>query len=91
MNRSELIEELKDKASINRKHSETIVDAFFDAISDALSNDGRIEIRGFGSFSVKEYRPYIGRNPKSGEKIEVAPKKLPFFRVGKELKALVDK
>jgi integration host factor subunit beta len=90
MNRSELIDVLKEEASINRKDAETIVQVFFDAISDALNDDGRIEIRGFGSFSVKEYRPYVGRNPKSGEKIEVSPKRLPFFRVGKELKSLVD-
>jgi integration host factor subunit beta len=90
MNRSELVDTLKEKASLNRKNAEALVHLFFNSISTTLSQDGRVEIRGFGSFSVKQYPSYEGRNPKSGEKISVAPKKLPFFRVGKALRSLVD-
>jgi integration host factor subunit beta len=62
----------------------------FDGFTDTLKNDGRIEIRGFGSFSVREYGAYTGRNPKTGNIAEVKPKKLPFFKVGKELRGMVD-
>ena len=68
-----------------------MVDIFFDAIADAMSQGDRAEIRGFGSFSVNSYESYTGRNPKTGARIEVPSKKLPFFRVGKELKENVDK
>jgi integration host factor subunit beta len=90
MNRSELVEALKEESSLNRKDAEMMVQHLFDTISQALREEDRVEIRGFGSFSVKQYASYEGRNPKSGEKIAVASKKLPFFRVGKALKSLVD-
>jgi integration host factor subunit beta len=90
MNRSDLINKLKEQSSLSRKNAERIVDQVFGAISETLSDGGRVEIRGFGSFTVKEYKPYTGRNPKSGTKIEVPPTKLPFFKVGKELKDMVD-
>ena len=67
-----------------------IINIVFDGFSNALKNGGKIEIRGFGSFSVREYALHIGRNPKTGEKVEVKPKKLPFFKVGKELKERVN-
>lgn len=63
----------------------------FKGFTDELKKNGRIEIRGFGSFVVKKYGSYTGRNPKTGSKIQVEPKKLPFFKVGKELKVRVDK
>lgn len=63
-----------------------VVNTFFDSMKDALKNGDRIEIRGFGSFKIKEYEGYVGRNPRTGEKVDVRPKRLPFFRVGKELR-----
>jgi len=91
MNRSELIITIKDKANLSRKNAEKVVDTFFDAIKETLSTGERVEIRGFGSFAVKNYKPYIGRNPKTGVQINVPSKKLPFFKVGKELKEKVDR
>ena len=90
MNRSDLINELKNRTSLSRKDSEKFVGTFFDAISETLAKKERVEIRGFGSFTVKKYKPYVGRNPKTGIKIDVSAKKLPFFKVGKELKEMVD-
>ena len=90
MNRSDLINELKNQTAITRKDAEKFVETFFDSISETLANNERVEIRGFGSFTVKKYKPYVGRNPKTGNRISVPPKKLPFFKVGKELKELVN-
>lgn len=90
MNKSELVEALSIKKNLTYKKSEQIVNLVFDSMADALINDDRIEIRGFGSFMVKDYKAYMGRNPKTGEVIEVKPKKLPFFKVGKELRERVD-
>ena len=91
MNRSELIITIKDKANLSRKNAEKVVDTFFDAIKETLSKGERVEIRGFGSFTVKNYKSYTGRNPKTGVQINVSSKKLPFFKVGKELKEMVDR
>ncbi|CAB5131037.1 Integration host factor beta subunit [Olavius algarvensis associated proteobacterium Delta 3] len=91
MNRSDLINSLKEEASLSRKDAENIVDTFFDTITQTLASGERVEIRGFGSFAVKHYKPYVGRNPKTSVQIEVPSKKLPFFKVGKELKEMVDK
>ncbi len=66
------------------------VNLFFDSIKEALKGGDRVEIRGFGSFHVREYEGYTGRNPKTGARVEVQPKKLPVFRAGRELKAMVD-
>ncbi len=90
MNRSDLINALKEEANLSRKDSEKIVDTFFETITDTLASGERVEIRGFGSFTVKKYKPYTGRNPKTGVQIRVPAKKLPFFKVGKELKEMVD-
>lgn len=90
MNRSDLINELRNRTSLTRKDAEKFVETFFGSISDTLARNERVEIRGFGSFTVKKYKPYVGRNPKTGTKISVPPKKLPFFKVGKELKELVN-
>ena len=90
VNKSELIEKLAEKCQINVVQSEEIVTLIYRKMRDTLIGGGRIEIRGFGSFVVKEYGAYEGRNPKTGEKIPVAPKKLPFFKVGKELKERID-
>jgi integration host factor subunit beta len=90
MNRSDLMDALKDRANLSRKEAEQVVTLFFQAIEESLCTGSRVEIRGFGSFSVNHYKSYTGRNPKTGEKIRVASKKLPFFKVGKELKEMVD-
>ena len=90
MNKLELIQVLRDECQISKKEAATIIDLFFDKISEALANGDRVEIRGLCSFFVKEYKSYYGRNPRTGERVQVAPKKLPFFRCGKELKERVD-
>jgi integration host factor subunit beta len=86
MNKSELIEALAARKGISFKKAEEIINTIFEAMTKALLEGDRIEIRGFGSFVVNEYKAYTGRNPKTGEPIAVKPKKLPFFKVGKELK-----
>jgi len=90
MNKSELVETLSTKNNLTYKKSEQIVNLIFDTMSQALIDNDRIEIRGFGSFMVKDYKAYMGRNPKTGEIITVNEKKLPFFKVGKELRERVD-
>ncbi len=90
MNKSELIEALATAADLPTREASSITETIFDAMRDALVRGESIEIRGFGSFMVKEYDSYYGRNPKTGEKIKVSPKRLPFFKVGKELKAKVN-
>ena len=86
MNRSDLIEAVAVKYNIPLRKSEEVVNTIFDAMSNALKSGERIEIRGFGSFVVNEYKSYKGRNPKTGATIDVKSKKLPFFKVGKELR-----
>lgn len=90
MNKSDLIERIGEVAKLNKKKAEEVIDLIFDQMSDALIRGDRIEIRGFGSFVVKDYGSYTGRNPRTGSSITVKPKKLPFFKVGKELKGRVD-
>lgn len=90
MNKSDLIVDLAKRADIPLRKSEEIVNAVFETMSASLVNGSRIEVRGFGSFEVREYRDYTGRNPKTGKKIAVGKKKLPFFKVGKELREMVD-
>jgi integration host factor subunit beta len=90
MNKSELVKAVAEKSGLSMKAAKEVVSAFFDAFIDAMIDDERIEIRGFGSFVNKNYDAYVGRNPKTGEKIHVPKKRLPFFKVGKELKQRVD-
>ena len=90
MNKLELIGMLKKEHRLSKKGAAAIVDLFFEKMSDALARGDRVEIRGLCSFYVKEYKPYLGRNPKTGERVHIAPKKLPFFKCGKELKERVD-
>ncbi len=85
MNKSDLTRTLSTEYDLPSRKAEEIVDMVFAAMASALVTGDRIEIRGFGSFAVKEYESYTGRNPKSGEKIVVEPKKLPFFKMGKDL------
>ncbi len=90
MNKSQLIEELALREGLTLKDAEIVVNTFFDTIAEGLGRMERAEIRGLGSFKVKHYGGYIGRNPKTGEASVVKPKKLPSFKVGKELKERVD-
>jgi len=90
MNKSELVEALANENGLTYKKAEEIVNLIFDSMAETLSDGGRIEIRGFGSFVVKDYKSYMGRNPKTGEVITVRPKRLPFFKVGKELRERVN-
>jgi integration host factor subunit beta len=86
MTRSELIEQLAQNKGISITAADAVIHELFDSMTDTLISGDRIEIRGFGSFEIHEYGGYAGRNPKTGLKVEVSPKKLPFFKVGKELK-----
>jgi len=90
MNKLELIQALKKNNGLSKSEAATIVDLFFDKISTALAGGDRVEIRGLCSFFVKEYQSYQGRNPLTGERVQVTPKKLPFFKCGKELKERAD-
>ena len=90
MNKLELISALKTEADISKAEAAAVVQLFFDSMSDALARGERVEIRGLCSFFVKHYKSYVGRNPKTGEKVTINPKKLPFFKSGKELKERVD-
>ena len=90
MNKLGFIEELRNKAELTKNEARKVVDLFFDEMSNALANGDRVEIRGFCSFYVKHYKAYTGRNPKTGEQTQVKSKKLPFFKVGRELKERVD-
>lgn len=90
MNKSELIRAVAERGGLSMKEGKEAVDCIFDSLIEAILDDKRIEIRGFGSIVNKKYGSYIGRNPKSGEKITVPEKRLPFFKVGKELRERVD-
>ncbi len=90
MTKAELIETLSNEAGLTKSKAEAVVKVFFDEISNALANNGRVEIRGLCSFFVKQYKGYIAKNPKTGASVKVNPKKLPFFKCGKELKERVD-
>jgi integration host factor subunit beta len=91
MNKVDLIQALKNSNNLSKSEAEKIVTLFFDQIADALAQGDRVEIRGLCSFYVKKYGGYTGRNPRTGEKIKIKPKKLPFFKAGKELKDRVDR
>ncbi|TYT75909.1 HU family DNA-binding protein [Desulfobotulus mexicanus] len=90
MNKLELIATLKNEADISKAEAAEVVQIFFDSMTEALAKGERVEIRGLCSFFIKEYKSYTGRNPKTGEKVLIQPKKLPFFKCGKELKERVD-
>jgi integration host factor subunit beta len=90
MNKSDIIEALADKENLTAKQATDIISLIFNGFTDTLRKRDKIEIRGFGSFTVREYESYTGRNPRTGKNIDVRPKKLPFFKVGKDLKGMVD-
>src|SRR5258705_13433233 len=90
MTKSDLGETFSTKLSLPKGRAEARVDCVFDTMERALRNGERIEIRGFGSFEIREYKAYEGRNPRTGATVEVKPKRLPFFKVGKELKERIN-
>ena len=90
MNKSELIRTLSEETNIPIEEATIVVNTFIDNMKDSLLAGDRVEIRGFGSFKVKGYRGYKGRNPKTGDNVEVPPKRLPVFRAGKELKEIIN-
>jgi len=91
MNKAELVDKIAEKkTSLTRKQVEVVVNTVLDGIKDALSKEDKVEIRGFGSFRVRYRRAKEGRNPKTGETVSVPPKKVPFFKAGKEMREMVD-
>ncbi len=90
MTKSELIDAVATKTNITKSRAELVINCIFDAMTDALKRGEGIEIRGLGSFTVRQYKPYNGRNPRTGAPVQVASKRLPFFKVGKELKEMVN-
>ena len=90
MNKSQLVEALAKAENLTLKTAEDVVNTVFKEMEKTLIRGGRIEIRGLGSFKIKRYDKYNGRNPKTGKIIQVEGKKLPFFKVGRDLKEIVD-
>ncbi len=88
--KSDLIERLSEALKLPKGKAEAVVNVMFDSMTTALERGERIEIRGFGSFEVRSYKAYEGRNPRTGEPVHVKPKRLPFFKVGKELRERVN-
>ncbi|MDD5009905.1 MAG: integration host factor subunit beta [Syntrophorhabdaceae bacterium] len=89
MNKMDIINKLAADINVNQKIAKIAVDTIIDSVKKAIINNERVEIRGFGSFTLREYKAYKGRNPKSGEMVNVEPKRLPYFKVGKELKEMI--
>jgi len=89
MNKMDVINKLGEELKLNQEIAKIAVDTIIDTIKDAIIKGERVEIRGFGSFSLRNYKSYTGRNPKSGEVVHVEPKRLPYFKVGKELKDMI--
>ena len=90
MTKAALVEEVSRVADLTKKHSEVIVDTVFRSIITALRRGEKIELRGFGSFRIRQREPRKGRNPKTGDRVDVPPKKVPYFKPGKELKELIN-
>ncbi len=90
MTKAELVEEVARVSELTKKHSEIIVNTVFDSIIEALQKDQKIELRGFGSFRIRQRRSRQGRNPKTGDKVDVPAKRIPYFKPGKELKELIN-
>ncbi len=91
MTKAELVDEVARVVQLTKKQAETIVNIVFDSIVDSLRAGQKIELRGFGSFRLRSRKSRTGRNPKTGEKVEVPSKKIPYFKPGKELKELINK
>ena len=90
MTKAELVEKVANQIKLTKKQTEIIVNTVFQSITNSLAEGEKVELRGFGSFRIRERNSRVGRNPKSGEKVEVPAKKVPFFKAGKELREIVD-
>ena len=90
MTKSDLVEAVARKCELSKKDAEVVVNTFLECIIDSLNRDEGVELRGFGSFRCRQRGPRIGRNPRTGASVEVAPKKVPFFKVGKHLKEVIN-
>ncbi len=90
MTKADLVDQVSKNMDISKKHTEIIVNTVLESISDALQNGEKVELRGFGSFKIRERKARIGRNPKTGEKVDIPAKKIPFFKPGKELRDIVN-
>ncbi|MCB9738822.1 MAG: integration host factor subunit beta [Deltaproteobacteria bacterium] len=90
MTKSDLIEKVAENAQLTKDKAALVVNAIFDRMVDAMKDGERIEIRNFGNFTVRHYESYTGRNPKTGEPVSVGPKRMPFFKVGLDLKRRVN-
>lgn len=90
MTKSDLVDAIAARAELSKTRAEMVVNSVFDSIAESLRKGEGVEIRGFGSFSVRSHKPYKGRNPRTGKPVKVPAKTRPFFKVGKELKELVD-
>lgn len=90
MTKSELVDAIAARGELTKARAEQLVNCVFDTMVSAMKDGEGVEIRGFGSFTVRPYKPYDGRNPRTGQPVPVPPKRLPFFKVGKELKELVN-
>ena len=90
MTKADLVEEVSRVTELTRKDSEVIVDTLFDSVIKALKTGDKLEVRGFGSFRVRQRNARVGRNPKTGEKVEVPAKRVPYFKPSKELKDLIN-
>jgi len=91
MNKAEFIKTFAQAKNLKTEDVGDIVDSFFDCLKATMLDGDRVEIRGFGTFQIRDYKGFTGRNPKSGENVEVAPKKLPYFRPGKEFREYINK
>ena len=91
MTKSDLIETIAQQAGLTKDKASVVVNSIFNLMVDAMANGERIEIRNFGNFTVRQYDAYVGRNPKTGEPVYVGPKRMPFFKVGLELKRRVNR
>jgi integration host factor subunit beta len=90
MTKAELVEHVAQSTQLTKKHAELIVNTVFDSIAQSLREGEKIELRGFGSFRIRRRGPRIGRNPKTGDQVRVPPKRIPYFKPGKELKELLN-
>lgn len=90
MTKADLVEKIASQADLSKKDSEVVVNTVFRSIVDALANGDKVELRGFGSFRTRKRKPRIGRNPKTGDKVDVPEKSVPFFKPGKNLKKSVN-
>jgi integration host factor subunit beta len=90
MTKAELVDNVADKVNLTKKQTEVIVNILFSSITEALSDGDKVELRGFGSFRIRDRNPREGRNPKTGDTVHIPAKKVPFFKAGKELREMVD-